>query len=124
MRGLAVALVALVGCSEAPAGGPGGDLVVARGDVAQTVLLTGELDAVNAAALVTPQTPVWSLSIQWLEEDGAPVKAGQRVLEFDASGLDSSLQEQLLSASQAVSDLQRQDADNAVTDAAKEFELR
>jgi len=98
-------------------------LEVVRGDVVERFLLTGELDALNSDALVTPRTPTWSLSVQWMEEDGVAVTAGQKVLEFDASALDTNLQEQKLQANQAASDLERQEADNTVTLAGKAFEV-
>jgi len=122
---LLAALCCLVACGS-PASVTGASaraLEVVRGDVLQRVLLTGELDAYNSEALVTPQTPTWMLKIQWLAEDGVPVKAGQKVLEFDSSALGKQLQEEKLKANQAGSDLERQEADNAVTLAGREFDL-
>ncbi len=120
--GLLCCLVAC-GAPEDSSRAPSQTLDVVRGDVVERVLLTGELDALNSDALVTPQTPTWSLSVQWMAEDGVAVKAGDKVLEFDASALDTNLQEQKLKASQAASDLERQEADNTVTLAGKEFEV-
>jgi HlyD family secretion protein len=119
------ALCCLVACGSPDRGAeaPSQTLEVVRGDVVERFLLTGELDALNSDALVTPQTPTWSLQVQWMAEDGVAVKAGDKVLEFDASALDTNLQEQKLEASQAASDLERQEADNTVTLAGKEFEV-
>lgn len=120
----ALALLLLGGCGEAAGtAGAAQTLEVTRGDIAQRVLLTGELDAVNSDALVTPRTPSWSLSIQWMEEDGAAVEAGDKVLEFDSSALGTNLTEQKLRASQAASEMERQEADSAVLFAEKRFQV-
>lgn len=116
LGGLVACGVPQSGATSAPE-----ELRVVRRDVVERVLLTGEIDAVNSDALVTPQTPTWSLSVQWMEEDGVPVKAGQKVLEFDASALDSTLQEEKLAAEQAASELERQAADNEVNLSDKRF---
>ena len=119
---LLLPLLLLLGCGPAPTA-TDTPLRVTRGDIAPRVLLTGELDAVQAEALVTPQTPVWSLSIQWMEEDGTAVKAGDPVVEFDASALDSQLSGYLTERTQARSSLDRQHAENSVALADAEFEL-
>ena len=113
----------LVGCASPEPTSEGPNLRVTRGNVAARVLLTGELDAVHAESLVVPQTPVWSLSVQWLEEDGAAVKAGDPVVEFDASALDSQLSGFLTERTKARSNLERQHADNTVGLAGAQFEL-
>ncbi|MCO4771753.1 MAG: efflux RND transporter periplasmic adaptor subunit [Deltaproteobacteria bacterium] len=115
----------LAGCGPKSGGtGPAAvEYAVTRGDITPQVLLSGEMDAVDSEALVAPQTPTWSLSISWMEEDGVPVKAGQKVMEFDSSALGTRLVEQRLQASQAASELDRTLADNAVDLAGKRFEV-
>ena len=119
---LATALSAC-GPASGPSRSASRELAVTRGDIQPTTLLSGEVDAVDSEALVAPQTPTWNLSIQWMEEDGTPVKAGQKVLEFDSSALGTRLEEQKLQASQAGSELDRTKADNAVELASKRFEV-
>jgi len=98
--------------------------VVARGQIAPRVLLTGELVAEAAVDLSTPQTETWQLTIRWLAEDGAVVKAGDRVLEFDNSTFTTGLEQKRLAATEAVSVLRSFQDVNALSLAVKEHELR
>ena len=59
------------------------EAVVTRGTFQTTILMTGELEAVEAALVVVPRTPLWRMPIRWMEEDGAVVKEGQKVIELD-----------------------------------------
>lgn len=68
-----------------PTEGPARTATVHRGELNDRVLLTGELKAATSVELVVPRTDSWELPIRWMAEDGAPVKAGDRVLEFDNS---------------------------------------
>jgi len=89
-----VALGALTaGCPSsdtAPAAVPE-DLRVTRGDIERRLLLTGELEAVEAVHLTVPRTPQWRLQIQTLAEDGAEVRQGDVVVQFDNSSFTASL---------------------------------
>ena len=67
--------------------------VVKRGDITDRVLLTGDLHAVASVDLSVPRTETWQLVIRWLAEDGANVKAGARVLEFDNSAVTQQLEQ-------------------------------
>ena len=91
--------------------GPGADLAVRRGTLRTRLLLTGELKAAESEELIVPRTPNWQLTIRWMEEDGAAVKAGQRVVEFDNSSFTSALEEKRLSAAEAEKDLARTEAE-------------
>ena len=123
--GLVVLSASLSACIPVPGSlrSASREFAVIRGDIQPVTFLSGEVDAVDSEALVAPQTPTWELSIQWMEEDGTPVKAGQKVLEFDSSALGTRLEEQKLQASQADSELDRTRADNAVELASKRFEV-
>ncbi len=90
---------------------PARDLVVRRGEFRDRFLLTGELQAVKADDIVAPRTPVWLVAIRWMEKDGAEVKAGQKVLEFDNSAFASDLEEKRLSLAEAESDLAQAESD-------------
>jgi multidrug efflux pump subunit AcrA (membrane-fusion protein) len=99
-------------------------LVVHRGSLRTRLLLTGELEAGQAEELVVPRTPSWELQIRWMEEDGMPVKAGQRVVEFDNSSFTSELDEKKLSASEAEKELARMEAEARTSTAEKEFTVQ
>jgi multidrug resistance efflux pump len=96
---------------------------VTRGDLAERLLLTGELDAVSAESLVVPRTPQWNLAVRWLESDGTFVTSGQKVAEFDNSAFVSNLAEKKLAATQSASDLAFQVAQNEIVATDKKFEV-
>ncbi len=74
---------------------------VITGELAERVVVTGELRAVSSVDLGTPRTDAWQLSIRWMAEDGATVKAGERVVEFDNSAVTSQLDQKKLLLRQA-----------------------
>jgi len=78
---------------------------VAQGEVIDRVLLTGELAAGVAIELDVPKTDAWELTIRWMAEDGAHVKAGDRVLEFDNSAFTNGLVEKQIAVIEANSAL-------------------
>jgi len=65
---------------------------VRRGEFSDHILLTGELVAEDAVALVTPNANMWPMLIRWLAEDGIEVAEGDVVVEFDNSRLTSNLE--------------------------------
>ena len=75
------------------------------------LLLTGELAAVRSADLFVPETPLWALQLRYLAEDGAGVKAGDRVAEFDATGLLTELEQSRIAADEAETELVRFEAE-------------
>jgi len=70
--------------------------VVTRGDLNDRVVLTGDLRAPSSADLVSPRTENWMIAIRWLAKDGAEVKTGDRVLEFDNTTVTSTLEQKKL----------------------------
>ncbi len=74
---------------------------VTKGSITDRVLVTGELHAASAIDLDVPRTDAWQLSIRWMAEDGAQVKAGDRVLEYDNSAFASSLDQKRLALREA-----------------------
>ncbi|MEM8993885.1 MAG: efflux RND transporter periplasmic adaptor subunit [Acidobacteriota bacterium] len=81
------------GPSTADGGGGSNDaLVVERGELQPRLLLTGELVAGEAERLLGPNTNYWPVSLRWLVEDGAQVRAGDRLAEFDGSQLAGQLE--------------------------------
>ncbi len=89
----------------------------------QTILLTGELEAENAVQLLTPRTENWQVAIKWLAEDGAVVKKGDRVVEFDNSSIIEKLGDLEVTVVEAGVELETQQAETAVQVAEKEFEV-
>ena len=74
---------------------------VGKGNVTDRVLVTGELRAASAVDINVPRTDTWQISIKWMAEDGAQVKAGERVLEFDNSAFTASLDQKRLALREA-----------------------
>lgn len=102
--------------------GPGGELIVRKGRFEGRFLLTGELEAVRAEQLVVPRIPNWQTTIRWMEAEGALVKAGQRLIEFDTSSFASDYGEKLLARDQAESDLEEAQAQSASDMTEKAFQ--
>jgi HlyD family secretion protein len=72
-----------------------------KGKIEERVLLTGELHAANAIELQVPRTEMWQQTIKWMADDGAPVKAGERLLEFDTSSAAKQIEEKKLALADA-----------------------
>ncbi len=96
-------LAVVAGCAacrgepvRAVVGEPVRTAVVRRGDVVDREVLTGELRAASAIPLIVPRTESWQLTIRWLADDGVPVKAGDRVVEFDNSAVTAQLEDKRL----------------------------
>ncbi len=124
---IACAALACSGGGASPAVRPGGgaldELVVRRGEFHERFLLTGELSAVRSDDIVVPRTPSWQIQIRWMENDGAQVAAGQKVLEFDNSSFAGNLEEKRLSLAQAANEMIRQEAAGKAAEADAEFDL-
>ncbi len=123
-----VVLVASTGCaaegtSSAPRNDAGPALTVVRGDLEEHILLTGELEAANSEELLAPQTDNWGISIRWLVEDGAVVKAGDRVVELDNTAILEQISDLDLAVIKAGNELASQRAQSAVTLEDKRFEV-
>jgi HlyD family secretion protein len=110
-----------VAAAPSPAGAEA--LVVARGDLAPRLLLTGELHAARGHDLVVPRAPTWRLQIRWLADDGAEVRAGDPVVEFDSTEFTSSLEQRRLTLAESGSDRERTRARGEVAEAEKLFAL-
>jgi multidrug resistance efflux pump len=108
---------------EGSGGDPGvpGELTVHRGRFEDRFLLTGQLVAVNADNLVVPRIPSWQTTVRWLEVEGAVVKTGQKVVEFDTATFAQELSEKRVASAQARSDLDQSEADRAAQRAEKTF---
>ncbi len=100
-----------------------GELEVHRGRFEDRFLLTGQLIAVNADNLVVPRIPSWQTTIRWLEAEGAVVKSGQRVVEFDTASFAQDFGVKRLAWEQAQSDLEQSEADRVGQRAEKEWDV-
>jgi multidrug resistance efflux pump len=77
--------------------------------------------AVSSESLVVPRIPTWQTTVRWLEAEGAVVKAGQRLVEFDTASFAQDLGDKRLAAEQADSDLSQAQADRDSQTAEKEW---
>ena len=119
-------LCVLLGCGPEPdvprpAPRPAGTSTsrVHRGDFRESVLLTGTLEATRGVRITPPRTPTWQVQIRWIEEDGAYVEAGQKVLELDNTAFATDLEQKRLDARKEEKEIERQRA----TDEARAAEL-
>ena len=124
-----LALAGLCACHggasrERAAAAPERPVVVARGEIADRVVLTGDLHAAESIDFTVPRTPSWELAIRWMAEDGASVTAGDRILEFDNSAFTANLEQQHITALEAQLTLQTFKDVSAMETQDKQFELR
>jgi multidrug resistance efflux pump len=114
----------LVACSGSRAGGAVGaadDLRVRRAPFVERFVLTGTLEAVEAALLSVPRVPTSQTSIRWMVDDGAVVREGERLVEFDSSSFVGDLEDKRLARDQARSDLEQREAEIAALEAEREL---
>jgi hypothetical protein len=91
------------GRADTGAPAPHGELRVSRKPVEDVFLLGGDLRAVRSVSLNTPRGE-GELQIRWMAEDGAEVKEGDRLVEFDAARLIQTIEERRLKLRQAEND--------------------
>lgn len=118
------ALAACGGRAEKSGGEPARIETVTRGDIVERQLMTGELHAASSIALTVPRTDTWQLAISWLPEDGATVKQGDKVLEFDNSAFTAQLAEKHLAMLEAEMSLRGVQNMSAIETASKDMALR
>jgi hypothetical protein len=121
----------LIGCAachgeiERPvAGEPVRTAKVARGDIIDRQVITGELRAASAVVMTVPRTDSWQLAIRWMADDGTIVKAGDKVVEFDNSAFTAQLEEKHLGVLEAEMTLRGAQDLGAIETATKQTELR
>jgi multidrug resistance efflux pump len=111
LSGLVVVSAATTGTAVEKEGRPG------------RLILTGELAAVRSVSAVVPRTPMWVVNLRWLETDGAQVKKGQRIAEFDSSSFTGTLEEKELTLQNEEADLVIFDSEADVTRSDKSLAL-
>ncbi len=92
-----------------------------RGDFESYLLLTGNLEAIRSTQLTAPHVPMSELQIRWMEEDGAFVRAGQRVLEFDNATFAGTIEDRKLTRRKEEKELQTLVAQSRAEAAEKAF---
>ena len=99
-------------------------LQVEQGSIEDRFMLTGQVVALSAEQLAVPEIQrVNSLMIVWMAEDGAPVKKGDRVLEFDSSTLVSALEDKRSALANAEKELASQNAKSSLELSTKSYEV-
>ncbi|MCP3982514.1 MAG: HlyD family efflux transporter periplasmic adaptor subunit [bacterium] len=90
---------------------PSDDGIVRRAEFRSSLILTGELQAIEADKIMVPRTPSWQVPIRWMEEDGAVVTKGQTVVELENTQFTSELEQKQLEQARATNELHRKEAD-------------
>lgn len=123
LRLSAVLLLAALplGCVDGRVDASGPTLTARRGSLRPRLLLTGELVAARALELKVPQTRNSQIQIRWMERDGTPVRAGERVVDLDNSSFTAELEEKRSKAAQAADELARKEAEAGSAAAEKAF---
>ena len=92
-----------------------------RGDFESYLPLPGRLETVRSTRLTAPNVPISDLQMRWIEEDGAYVCAGQKVLEFDNAAFAGELEDKKLARRKEEKELLRFEAQSRAEAAAKTF---
>jgi multidrug resistance efflux pump len=96
---------------------------VTRGELSQTLLLTGELDTESAESLVVPRVPQWNIALRWLATDGTLVQKGDPVAELDNTNFATDLADKKLATARSAAELAHQVSQDAILTAEKAFAL-
>jgi multidrug efflux pump subunit AcrA (membrane-fusion protein) len=106
---------------------------IARGDVLKRLFITGELKAERSIDILAPQMRMgFSATVTYLAPEGAQIKQGERIVEFDDSALQSQkseierrLDETALAIEKTKADLEAQRCDllNSVTQAEADLKV-
>jgi HlyD family secretion protein len=102
---------------------PTEDLRVRRGDFVQRFLMTGALEAVRSDRIIVPPNRSWQIQVRWMEEDGARVEKGQKVVELDNTALVGELDEKTLAVLRSRDELGQQRSELAGQEEDKRFQL-
>lgn len=123
---LALALVACrrEGVDSQGGGGTARTAKASRTPIATRILVTGELKAGTTTDLGVPTTEAGQLTIRWMAEDGAMLKAGERALEYDNSAFTNGLEQKRVAAVEAASAFATTRDLAAMAMALKDFEVQ
>jgi multidrug resistance efflux pump len=96
---------------------------VRRGEFHNTILLTGELEAVSGEPLVVPRTPSWRVPIRWILDDGTEVREGDKVVELDTTEILGNLDQVRIAEIAAINEIDQKEADLQVRTAEKKMQV-
>lgn len=60
---------------------------------AESLLISGRVEASSAQTFTPPQLDTWQVKIDWMEEEGKQVKAGDPVVVFDTNNIASEVEQ-------------------------------
>ncbi len=123
-----VAAGSLAGCSsDLPAAqassANSAALRVRRGDLTETFLLSGELEAAEGSVITVPRLPTWQTSIKWMAAEGTEVKAGENVVELDNSEFAEGLEQKRVDVTQAEHGISQKRSELEASLGEKKYEL-
>jgi multidrug efflux pump subunit AcrA (membrane-fusion protein) len=95
---------------------------VKSGDFAQTVVLTGNLQAKEAEQMVVPMTEAWQIQIKWMVKEGDYVKPGDPVVRFDTAAVTADIENMELNLRDKLEQKKQKSAD--YTNQKLELELK
>jgi multidrug efflux pump subunit AcrA (membrane-fusion protein) len=107
-----ITLTCLCCCFSVLAGAPA-EYRVKTGEFAQTVVLTGNLQAREAEQLVVPVTDSWQIQIKWMAKEGDYVKPGDPVVRFDTSTVTADIENMELNLRDKLEQKKQKSADYA-----------
>lgn len=99
------------------------ELRVRKSAFRSELVLSGELESARGDALAVPPLPSWQTAIKWLADDGAHVNAGDPVAELDNSDLTADLDSRRQTLTQALQELQQNEAQWAADLEQKQLEV-
>jgi HlyD family secretion protein len=94
-----------------------------RGAFADTVSITGEIEAARGEAISVPPLPNWQSTVKWIAQDGSELHEGDRVVELDNSSFVQTLEEKRRARDQAVQELAQKEAEWAADAASRGVDL-
>jgi multidrug efflux pump subunit AcrA (membrane-fusion protein) len=114
--------LAYICCGYSLLSGEPAEYRVKSGDFAQTVVLTGNLQAREAEQLVVPMTDAWQIQIKWMVKEGDYVKPGDPVVRFDTATVTADIENMELNLRDKLEQKKQKSAD--YTNQKLELELK
>lgn len=109
---IGLAAVGLIGAREARP--ERATVVVERGDLAVSVDVEGQVEAVDPVTLTPPSVPgIWNYRISFMAPEGSVVEEGDRVLAFDTEELERRLRERVADRDNAAQQIEKRRTDLA-----------
>ncbi|HVR42856.1 MAG TPA: efflux RND transporter periplasmic adaptor subunit, partial [Thermoanaerobaculia bacterium] len=100
-----------------------GELRVRRGDLVDTMVLTGEIEAADGAVIAVPRLPSWQTSIRWIAAEGTEISENEPVVELDAGEFASSLDGKRSALAQAEHQFAQKQSELSASLAEKKYDV-